>query len=92
MMKTYDHTQKEEEIAILKKQSFNPEIPKDERDRLEGKIKAMEKKNADLKEYFEKQIKGLAKDYDKGRQRTKNLEEDLEETIKNLKGIIKLAE
>lgn len=50
MMDIYDHTPKEEEIAILKKQSFNPEIPKDERDKLEKKIEALEKSNIEVKQ------------------------------------------
>lgn len=38
MMSTYDHTPKDEEIAILKEQAFNPEITEDERNILQKRI------------------------------------------------------
>ena len=56
MMSTYNHTPKDEELAILKKQAFNPEMPKDERDMLMKRLDDLEKSNKDIREQNKKII------------------------------------
>ena len=56
MMDTYDHTPKDEEIAILKEQAFNPEITEDERKNWQREMAELKKEQSQKMEIMQKKM------------------------------------
>lgn len=65
MMATYDHMPEEEELAILKKQSFNPEMPKKEKDKMQKEIDFLKDKVEALNSWQGEFMKSIHKRNDK---------------------------